>query len=609
MACRSAVALKRLVNSPAVVAVLLGFITCAAAASFETKLSLVLPWSDTQDSQRAPAAVFDGGDSTNVLVAVAGLTSISWEVAGFAVTAGPASAQVGVSRAWTTQLPMGGSIPTAVAAAGGLAVLELDGRVMALQPRDGGLAWNASSPCTLGRPRFVSARSQDAVYLICQELSGDSTLIALHPANGTTAWAISSSSVAQALVPVRAATAAPGALIYADVGSNVTALSAADGALLWQLDIGPLALSAGPAALPGSQQGTSVTHLELAGDVLLVREYAAGLSFSAGPFSYLALKLSASRGPPSLLWSSAPAQRDRLPLGLTEASPAVPPAVCAKDGLFYYWSATAPPAQSPLGAPVEPQWMPEATAAGAAAGAPSPAAQRRLLAEGLAAGAAPSPAPGASNATGPAPSASPAATAAAVNAASAAAAAQAAAQAVLAAAVPMQTQGLGVVAPEGVLPTPVLKARSLRTGEVVWTAPLQPVSAPSAAAGSVAVVTPDGLQVLDAASGAPRWAAGQHPLGIYPYTPTLLGNGGAAAVRNCLDTLASNSLCIYSQAPQELPAPGDDGQAEAASAPTSGVPLATGGWPLLGQLGGPAATATARLLLVAAAGAALILLF
>lgn len=116
-------------------------------------------------------------------------------------------------------------------------------------------------------------------------------------------------------------------------------------------------------------------------------------------------------------------------------------------------------------------------------------------------------------------------------------------------------------------------------------------------------------QVLDAASGVPRWAAGQHPLGIYPYTPTLLGDGAAAAVRNCLDTLASNSLCIYSQAPQELPAPADDGQAEAASAPTSGVPLATGGWPLLGQLGGPAATATARLLLVAAAGAALILLF
>ncbi len=135
-------------------------LNCSAtcALPFHAQLSLVLPWSDTQDSQRAPAAVFDGGDSTNVLVAVAGLTSISWEVAGFAVTAGPASAQVGVSRAWTTQLPLGGSIPTAVATAGGLAVLELDGRVMALQPRDGGLAWNASSPCTLGRPRFVSTR-------------------------------------------------------------------------------------------------------------------------------------------------------------------------------------------------------------------------------------------------------------------------------------------------------------------------------------------------------------------------------------------------------------------------------------------------------------------
>lgn len=135
-------------------------LNCSAtcALPFHAQLSLVLPWSDTQDSQRAPAAVFDGSDSTNVLVAVAGLTSTSWEVAGFAVTTGPASTQVDAARAWTTQLPLGGSIPTAVAAAGGLAVLELDGRVMALQPRDGGLAWNASSPCTLGRPRFVSAR-------------------------------------------------------------------------------------------------------------------------------------------------------------------------------------------------------------------------------------------------------------------------------------------------------------------------------------------------------------------------------------------------------------------------------------------------------------------
>lgn len=40
-----------------------------------------------------------------------------------------------------------------------------------------------------------------------------------------------------------------------------------------------------------------------------------------------------------------------------------------------------------------------------------------------------------------------------------------------------------------------LKARSLSTGEEMWSVPLQPVSAPTAAAGSVAVVTPDGLQV------------------------------------------------------------------------------------------------------------------
>ncbi|KAL4422963.1 hypothetical protein ABPG75_009160 [Micractinium tetrahymenae] len=607
MASRKVGAPKRLVNSPAALMVLLCFLGGAVAAPFETQLSLVLPWPDTQDSQRAPAAVFDasGAATGQVLVAVAGLTPLSWEVAGFAVAAGPASTQVGTVRLWTTQLPLGGSIPSAVAAAGGLAVLELDGRVLALQPQDGSLAWNTTSPCSLGRPRPVSARSaKDAVYLICQELSGDSTLIALHPANGTTAWAISSSSVAAAMAPVRAAAAVPGALIYADVGSNVTALSAADGALLWQLDIGPLALPAGEAALPGSEQGTSVTHLQLAGDVLLVREYAAGLSFSTGPFSYLALKLNSSGGPPSLLWSSSSAQRDRLPPGLTEASPAVPPAASVKDGLFFYWSATAPAAQSPPVAPLVPQWTSDSTAAAAAAGAPAP--QRRLLAtddKGQKA-AVPSPAPGLLAA--PAPSPSPAEVAAAVDAAAAAAEAQAAAEAVLAAAVPGQTQGLGVVAPEGVLPTPVLKARSLRTGEEVWSVQLQPVSAPSAAAGSVAVVTPDGLQVLDAASGAPRWAVGQYPLGIYPYTPSLLADGAAVAVRNCLDTLASNSLCVYSQAPAESPAPGDTAAAES-SPPTSGVPLALGGWPLLSQLAGPALAA--RLLLAAAAAGALVLLF
>lgn len=116
----------------------------------------MLPWSDSLDSQRAPAAVFNAGNGSDVLVAVAGLTPTSWEVAGFAV--GPAGSQGGTTRVWTVQLPLGGSIPSAVAAAAGLAVLELDGRLLALQPWDGGLAWNASSPCSLGRPRPVSAR-------------------------------------------------------------------------------------------------------------------------------------------------------------------------------------------------------------------------------------------------------------------------------------------------------------------------------------------------------------------------------------------------------------------------------------------------------------------
>lgn len=76
-------------------------------------------------------------------------------------------------------------------------------------------------------------------------------------------------------------------------------------------------------------------------------------------------------------------------------------------------------------------------------------------------------------------------------------------------------------------------------------------------------------------------------------------------MRNCLDTLASNSLCIYTHAPPQSPTPGDT--TEAASAHTSGVPLATGGWPLFRQLAGPAVPA--RLLLAAAAAAALVLLF
>ena len=208
------------------------------------------------------------------------------------------------------------------------------------------------------------------------------------------------------------------------------------------------------AALQTAPPSPSTAACRLAASPLHCREYAAGLSFSAGPFSYLALQLNAGGAPPSLLWSSTPAQRDRLPLGLSEASPAVPPAASAQDGLFFYWSATAPPSQSPPAAPVEPQWTPDAAAGGdAASGAPAP--QRRLLATDAQAGAAPPPAPGPGAAAAPAPSASPAEVAVAVDAAAAAAAAQAAAQAVLAAAVSSQTQGLGVVAPEGILPTPV----------------------------------------------------------------------------------------------------------------------------------------------------------
>jgi outer membrane protein assembly factor BamB len=56
--------------------------------------------------------------------------------------------------------------------------------------------------------------------------------------------------------------AAEGTFIYAATGSNITALDAASGALLWQMDVG---------ALPTTRVGTSVTHLALVGDVLLVR--------------------------------------------------------------------------------------------------------------------------------------------------------------------------------------------------------------------------------------------------------------------------------------------------------------------------------------------------
>lgn len=44
--------------------------------------------------------------------------------------------------------------------------------------------------------------------------------------------------------------------------------------------------------------------------------------------------------------------RDRLPPGVGEASPISPPALSSDDELFFYWSATAPPLETPL--PVTP---------------------------------------------------------------------------------------------------------------------------------------------------------------------------------------------------------------------------------------------------------------
>lgn len=117
---------------------------------------------------------------------------------------------------------------------------------------------------TIHPPKHACSHATDAVYLICNELSGDSTIIALRPADGAPAWTLSTSSLAAALTPVRAAAAAESVFLYADTGANLTALSAADGALLWRVNIAAL--------VPSSLAGASVTHLELVGgDTLLVR--------------------------------------------------------------------------------------------------------------------------------------------------------------------------------------------------------------------------------------------------------------------------------------------------------------------------------------------------
>lgn len=87
------------------------------------------------------------------LVAFAGLDGERWELVGAAV-AGPDAGRV----QWTAQFPLASQLPSTIAVAGELAVLELDGRVFAVDPRNGSVVWNATSPCSLGDPRMVDSR-------------------------------------------------------------------------------------------------------------------------------------------------------------------------------------------------------------------------------------------------------------------------------------------------------------------------------------------------------------------------------------------------------------------------------------------------------------------
>lgn len=331
--------------------------------------------------------------------------------------------------------------------------------------------------------------ASDAVYLVCNELSGDSSIIALRPWDGATAWALSTSSLARALTPVRAAAAIDGAFVYADTGSNVTALSAADGALMWRVDVAAL--------VPSTVNGASVTHLELvAGDLLLVRwvrpagclqavwdlclcdarshdtlsarpsprlcpvrccrEYSAAQTFSSGPSSYLALQLNATGGSPELLWAAGSGGgRDRLPPGTSEASPIVPPAVLADEDLFFYWSATAPPPPPTAPPPPAPTVLIASGVSAAAGGGISTVrlatgTPRVLLADIAAAGAAnataPAVAPAPASATSAAPGPAPAVVAANTTQA---------ADPVPPPVVPAESEGVGQVAPEGFVSQPV----------------------------------------------------------------------------------------------------------------------------------------------------------
>lgn len=178
----------------------------------------------------------------------------------------------------------------------------------------------SANPCDAAHPLCplppAPRYAHDAVYLVCNERSGDSTIVALRPADGAMLWSLSTMMAAGAAVPLRDATAAPGLFIYGDTGcararagrrprllmrggppgcaslssptahsmvplpsprihppclreplrrSNITALSAAEGRLLWRLDVTELVNTTGVS--------TSLTSLELAdgGEVLLVR--------------------------------------------------------------------------------------------------------------------------------------------------------------------------------------------------------------------------------------------------------------------------------------------------------------------------------------------------
>ena len=111
-------------------------------------------------------------------------------------------------------------------------------------------------------------------------------------------------------------------------------------------------LISAPLLLPSSNHGPADQRLARASlpPPTPCREYSAGQSFSAGPYSYLALQLNhTTGGRPSLLWAAdSPESRDRLPPGVGEASPISPPALSSDDELFFYWSATAPPLETPL---------------------------------------------------------------------------------------------------------------------------------------------------------------------------------------------------------------------------------------------------------------------